>query len=305
MRARSRGHITELAHDARHTRTLEKLMTRTFLVFIVILVLPLARRSQRSGLPSKQAIIRRLRNSEEPFVVIPQYWSKQKVHEARVEAKRAIAECHQRVNLDYRRLGVNEATGFPYSRKFAEDPYLGSIAHSFLGIKEVTCKAQYGITLKRGNSGDGWHQDSKARGIKALMYLDDVDDQSGPFEMLVGYNVTALRPKNDPRGRNTRFSDEHISQHMAANAKVQTILGSAGTLILFDTSHVHRGKTVHERGRIVLTNYYATRLETAACVEGNMYADLSDANTLMESHGIERDRKIGLALVGIDLSSDV
>jgi hypothetical protein len=259
------------------------------------------RNTRHSVLPRIALVVSRLRNADEPFVVLPEFWSREKAIKAGEEAKQAVASCHQRVNLDYRRLGVNEVRGYPLAREFAEDRYLRNIAREFLQKRLPTVKAQYGLTLRTGNSGDGWHQDSKQRGIKALMYLQDIDNANGPFQLLLKYNASSLKHKEDARGRNTRFTDEHVLWHTENNARVHTVLGKAGTVVIFDTSNLHRGQDVHELGRLSLTNYYDTRLKTTSCKRNvHLYEDLSDL-TSFNMIDIETKRKEGMILMDVDL----
>ena len=68
-------------------------------------------------------------------------------------------------------------------------------------------------------SGGGWHQDAARSGFKALMYLDDVDEESGPFAMLIGYDGAAMRPNGDRR--RTRYDEAEIESHVRAGAHVR------------------------------------------------------------------------------------
>lgn len=255
------------------------------------------------NMPTVVEVSNKLKDSHAPFVVLQSYWSREKALEAAEEAKRAIKECHQVVNLDYRRMGTNFYKGYSFAKEFADDAYLKSIASRFLG-ENVSVKAQYGITLRSGDSGDGWHQDIPTKvkgkvqkGFKALMYLQDVDEKRGPFQLLLNYNVSALRHKVDLRGRKTRYSDEHVYlQQEKYGAYVHKVLGEAGTVVLFEISNVHRGGVVEESGRISLTNYYNTPVEIAKCDEGlNVYSDLS------EGHTSAVDRAKGLKLMNMDI----
>ena len=267
-----------------------------FALLVTVHLFSVSRAGSRR-LPHEDYVVNRLLSEDGPFVVLPNYWPRQKANKAAAEAKRAILECHQLVTLDYRRLGVDRLSTYPLAKEFAEDRYLKHIAELFLGGRDVSAKLQYGVTLRYGNSGDGWHQDSKRKGIKALMYLQDTSEKNGPFEILVDYNSSKLIHRPDTRGRTTRYSDAHIEQHVGDSARVRTVSGSAGTVILFDTSNVHRGKTVNERGRISMTNYYDTSLESTSCDKGTQTAeDLSHLDTRNVAD-VEKKRAEGLKLL--------
>ena len=258
--------------------------------------------------PQVNEVIHALKNRHKPFVVIHDYWPREKALLAADEAKKAIKDCHQVVDLDYRRMGSNLVGGFPLAEEFANDKYLKLVAKKFLAKSffgaRVRVKAQYGITLRSGDSGAGWHQDIPTvvngkvqRGIKALMYLQDVTENNGPFQLLLGYNTSALRHAFDERGRKTRYSEEHVRlQKEKYGAYTHKILGNAGTVVLFEISNIHRGGVVREDGRISLTNYYNTPVAIARCAEGlNVYSDLSKQNYSAE------DRAEGLKLLNIEL----
>ena len=55
----------------------------------------------------------------------------------------------------------------------------------------------------------------------------------------------------------TRFSHEDILKVVNKNTnKIVELNGTAGTLILVDTSHIHRGKPLLENERYALTNFF-------------------------------------------------
>jgi len=87
-----------------------------------------------------------------------------------------------------------------------------------------------------------WHRDlDDARCIKAFIYFNDVDMQTGPFSYLRGTHMFGRHANLQPGGSNdNRFSDEQIVAPLSmADAQINT--GPAGTLILCDTYGFHRG----------------------------------------------------------------
>merc|ERR1712187_520532 len=92
------------------------------------------------------------------------------------------------------------------------------------------------------DSGAGWHVDTFTPDIKALMYLADVRKDNGPFTMLMNYSG-ALRHKDDPRHRTTRYSDEDVHAHININAHTYKVefVAPRGTVILFKVNNIHRG----------------------------------------------------------------
>jgi len=211
-----------------------------------------------------------------PFVVFPQYWQPQKVDRLLVEVQRGIGACHQIAEgaLNYRRMGMDEnKRDFPLAHELANDKYMSGIVKHYIG-RRVNAKAQGGITLLHGDSGGGWHQDKISKGIKAMMYLTDVTDSSGPFQMLLHYNSTSLQPKFDRKGRKTRFSDESIAEQVENGAFIVPIVGKKGTLVIFEVSNVHRGAPASREARTSMTIYYDTDAESAHCSGSNVYSDV-------------------------------
>jgi hypothetical protein len=141
------------------------------------------------------------------------------------------------------------------------------------------------------SSGGGWHVDDasclrtgwpeckvKPNSIKMMMLLSDVTTDhgtasppslhclrvtllslpEGPFCMLINKgHWNSLQHKPDARQRTSRFADEELTRYLRANedAFVLEFVAPAGTVILFETQHVHRGKAIETGVRKTLTVY--------------------------------------------------
>jgi len=107
-------------------------------------------------------------------------------------------------------------------------------------------------------SGGGWHRDDINFQYKAILYLCDVNDKNGPFQLIKNSNkffnifLDSIKLKLDIL--NTRIDEKYIS--ILDQRRIKTITGKAGTLILVDTSLIHRGKPLVSGCRYALTNYY-------------------------------------------------
>ena len=57
---------------------------------------------------------------------------------------------------------------------------------------------------------------------------------------------------------NTRFADETIDNILCNNSKckLHNIVGKKGTIIIADTSYIHRGNIIEEGERLALTEYF-------------------------------------------------
>jgi hypothetical protein len=120
------------------------------------------------------------------------------------------------------------------------------------------------IVPTEGNlgSGGGWHRDTvNERQLKVILYLTDVKEKNGPFQYLRGTQdkksvLEGILNYNFEYNHN-RFKEEDISTYLdTGDYELSTLTGKAGTLIIVDTSGIHRGMPIEEGERYALTNYY-------------------------------------------------
>lgn len=104
-----------------------------------------------------------------------------------------------------------------------------------------------------------WHKDSEDNPmIKVAVYLNDVGDDDGPFEIL-------HLQQNDPQSQKFRgfFQQDLIDLQNEDKIKfdITSFTGPLGTVILCDTfKYFHRGKPARGRNRRALFfNYYAEK----------------------------------------------
>jgi hypothetical protein len=110
-------------------------------------------------------------------------------------------------------------------------------------------------------SGGGWHKDDVEFQYKAILYLIDVNDNNGPFQLIKHSNKFKFIIKDCLKYKmkinETRLSEKKINEIISMEPeRLKTITGSAGTLILVDTSLIHRGRPLVSGLRYALTNYY-------------------------------------------------
>jgi len=109
-----------------------------------------------------------------------------------------------------------------------------------------------------GNSGSGggWHRDSIAPQLKAIIYLSDVEHFSGPFQLIPNSHklFSFLRLiRSRISWRKTRFNESEINEVFEDN--IVEVTAKKGTLILVDTSIIHRGKPIENGERQAITFY--------------------------------------------------
>ncbi len=118
-------------------------------------------------------------------------------------------------------------------------------------------------TYKDNNlgSGEGWHRDSVNKQFKSILYLEDVNTNNGPFQFLKNSNqiLDILRDNSvlNKEIENTRYTDDEVKELLKHDPnRLQTLNYKAGTLIIVDTSLIHRGAPIKSGTRYALTNYY-------------------------------------------------
>jgi len=120
------------------------------------------------------------------------------------------------------------------------------------------------LSARPGNlgSGQGWHRDAFHFQYKALVYLTDVGPDNGPFQLLDASH-RGKRVFFDTiegglqRAPHSRLTDAQAEALVAAEPqRLKTFIAPAGTMILFDSSTIHRGSPIVSGTRYALTNYY-------------------------------------------------
>lgn len=156
--------------------------------------------------------------------------------------------------------------GNKYSEKikhFNVHESLNRIAEAFLHTKAkayFTLSAKIEYTLDNKGSGQGWHRDTFwPFQFKAMVYLTDVGESSGPFEVLENSHTKKSLIRNavvsDIPPNQHRFTDQEIEELGKKDKKV-TFTGEAGDLIIFNSYCIHRGSPLKAGSRYALTNYY-------------------------------------------------
>lgn len=108
--------------------------------------------------------------------------------------------------------------------------------------------------------GGGWHRDViNRRQLKFMVYLSDVGVENGCFQYIhkthkpnVKFSINRFLkiPLSD-----YRYLDSHIKKIGEINYSVNDYIGKKGTLVIFDSSGIHRGKPIENGVRYAVTNY--------------------------------------------------
>jgi hypothetical protein len=143
------------------------------------------------------------------------------------------------------------------ARAFHEDPNFSLLGGLYLGkpIINLNTISQYNVPIDAGCR--GFHIDSHLNQFKSFVYLNDVTDENGPHDYLLGSNAITL--KNMKRAftamktMNTGVSDAEVE---ATGYRHKTFPGPKGTVLLVDTRGIHQGANLKSGHRLALTGYY-------------------------------------------------
>lgn len=231
---------------------------------------PLRRRKRRKNIFKKHSpIINSLLS--DGIYVIPDYLSEEQCDEACLELSDVFATKNQFVQSkdDKRVFGVEcyvEAAAW-----LKNDTLLSEIAE-YLNGEPSEAFFVLGGSLKagkNGSSGGGWHRDAYYSQVKGMIYLTDVTLNTGPFEYVKGSHklssVIRQHRNENIKLLQDRYSDAE-AQTIIENDRRQKhkVVGRRGTLVLFNSTGLHRGSPILEGQRLTLTSYiFPIRLRTS------------------------------------------
>lgn len=146
----------------------------------------------------------------------------------------------------------------PFTRFSLSHPILGIVnAYMDMYVKFTDWRLQVTVPMPEGMrsyASQEWHRDPEDQQlVKVFLYLNDVDENSGPFIYLKKSHIFGkwrkLFPQQPPRGS------------AGAEAKIPQVdkivcTGKAGTIIFCDTSGLHRGGHAKKNNRFMYTSVF-------------------------------------------------
>ena len=149
-------------------------------------------------------------------------------------------------------------------RKFADDSFLHKIANAYNAVPTsngFTLAGRIKATGHEFGSGGSWHRDSYFRQFKSLLYLTDVNVENGPFQVIHRSHRSkqiSIDSKNaNLESMQCSFNQNIVEKILNENPdRLKTLTGNAGTMVLVDTSIIHRGLPLEDGIRYALTNYF-------------------------------------------------
>lgn len=205
------------------------------------------------------------------FAVIHNYFNKEDISNIILEANRVLNENSDKIEILDKEECSNDERLF-YAEKFSK--YLRDKLYNnqdFIDIvKRYTKRNTFGnkkllinrLVYEPGkikNSGAGWHRDNHNCQFKVIIYLTDVTDKNGNFQWITNSSKIHIGyPEPRTKNYNTRYHNRTIDHLLKTNenTKLINITGKAGTVIIADTTYIHRGNIIQEGVRLAATMYY-------------------------------------------------
>ena len=219
----------------------------------------------KSIAPDIKAVLTQL--SSNGYAIIPNFMTPESCKSAITELEEAFSlyPDYLSTQSDIRLFVDSFDREFPNINLFKESSFLNNVFALFLkekaSILATLLNKVESINEKNKGSGEGWHRDSLYSQIKAICYLSDVDETCGPFEFLVGSHtlkskLDAMRTAN-LKFRQHRYTDFEVNQLIRSGRFVKkAVVAKAGTIILINTSVIHRGRPIQDgKVRYALTHY--------------------------------------------------
>ncbi|MBP1856914.1 phytanoyl-CoA dioxygenase family protein [Rhizobium herbae] len=162
------------------------------------------------------------------------------------------------------KLNSRFATSFDEMYEIASDPLLMSIVQAYMGVPPIfnTPVSILNSFVKAKNTkalsdtAQLFHHDMHRLGfVKVFVYLTDVELSSGPHTLVRGTH----RKRPPHLWADGRHSDDAIAQAGLADDVVQ-ITGKAGTVMLVDTSCLHKGAHPESESRLLASIQYTNSL---------------------------------------------
>jgi hypothetical protein len=196
------------------------------------------------------------------YSVIPNYLSRETAIELGVSVESVISNRKTDINMgdDLRIFGIEHflqpLLDFKQDKQFQE-------LSNFVNRRDVDCRyvmANLLIAGNDGSSGQGWHRDAFGTQFKAIIYLSDVSIENGPLEIIPQSHklrfVTTLVGKGILKFKQNRMTNHEAKAVMNCTESSKKLVGDAGTVIVFNSTTIHRGHPIIDGKRIAATNYY-------------------------------------------------
>lgn len=153
----------------------------------------------------------------------------------------------------------------PSFKELFENEYIRGVLKGYTGFKNpkgLLLAARLDFKNANLGSGGGWHRDSPfSHQFKAICYLSDVDEKSGPFQIFERthsiLSIFKLFTMSFFKLDQYRYTDQEIENFKKAiGVSPKPFLGSEGKLAFLDTKALHQGKPITAGSRYVIFWYF-------------------------------------------------
>lgn len=156
---------------------------------------------------------------------------------------------------------------YPLTHQFFTDDFLHKIGYNYFTnyIEENSRIGSWVKSISHDANDNGNHHLHWDPGlaIKALLYISDVSLESGPFQYIKSSHVQNHQHRIDTWKHNESMVD---CNRISLNNSIDSVIGAAGTCILFDTSISHRRGPIKENhNREVLFRIFPSQLYVTYC----------------------------------------
>lgn len=203
------------------------------------------------------------------YVVLEGYFSEEQCEAIRQEIDKILIDKKDFVETDlhdsdHRLFGANNASQL-INELFWSDDFLVGVRNCFYEHDDIvgaTMAARMDARKENLGSGGGWHRDMiYGRQIKSIAYFSDVTLENGPFQFLDNSHkdssILETISRCDIGAFQNRFTEADVDKIVKLGGyDLLTFAGKAGTLMLVDTTSIHRGMPIQHGSRYALTNYW-------------------------------------------------
>lgn len=205
------------------------------------------------------------------IAILPGFWTSAQCREARQDFDKLLRTQEEEIWIDdkasdQRIFGMEDHS--KAADDFLKDDNIRSVKHDYYQaspdlLEEFAMMNK--VIFQPGNlgSGGGWHRDAlHEQQLKAILYLSDVTEENGAFQYLLNTHekssIYKTIKENDIKYAQFRFEEKEIEDILLKHRgryPLRTATGPAGTLILADTSGIHRGSPIQKGTRYAITQY--------------------------------------------------
>lgn len=144
--------------------------------------------------------------------------------------------------------------------QLALSPKVVAIANGYMGMYSKFFMQSLILVEPVGDaapiSSQRWHRDPEDKAIcKVFVYLNDVDEETGPFiyakQTQAGAKWGNLFPQTPPQGRID--INEDVLRRVVPAENFQVVTGRAGSVVFADPAGIHRGGHARSKQRLMST----------------------------------------------------